>query len=446
MLRATRFSQGCRVQESRAFIVIAAVALVAALVSRFRILPFLLPILAAAVFGVTTGTDLSWIARNFHLGFTQTLGAAGLAVVVGVIVAYLAAESGALAAWRARLSEKGRVATVYLSAAFAGLGGNAISALAILAPPLGLIEGAKTRVSLRSSLIVNAMQGAVLPAPLPIAALAILGADWKLVLGLGLPLALIQIGLAFWLTRRVPEQSATNDLQETAPNRRAAIGLALAMIVLIGMLILNAFGQIPSEPLGSANARERILRLGLPVMLLGAGALAVLMFAGAGHARRAVEEGGTIARALVASAGILFAVGAAGGFQMVLHTDGVANLVIEHIGSLPSRLGLAIPFMIALVGRALQGSALTAAITAAGLVIPILAPLGLDDPMGRAVAALAISTGAMATPHINDGFFWLACQQTGLRAHQGLRWLTGVTLLQALFGLAFLVLCQIVVP
>lgn len=429
-------------QESRAFIVVAVVALVAALASRFRIIPFLLPIVAASAFGLATGTDLTWIARNFHLGMTQTLGAAGFAVVVGVIVAHLAAESGALTVWRARLSQKGRAAALYLGAALAGLGGNAISALAVLAPLHALNEGTKTRPSLRASMIVNAMQGAVLPAPLPIAAMAILGADWKLVLGLGLPLALMQIALAFWLTRRVPAQPPTGDLPENAPNRLAATGLVLAMIVLIAMLILNALGQIPSEPLGSANARERILRLGLPVMLLGAGGFALLVFAGTGQVRRAVEEGGTIARALAASAGILFAVGAAGGFQMVLHTDGVANLVIEHVGSLPSHFGIAVPFMIALLGRALQGSALTAAITAAGLVIPILAPLGLDDPAGRAVAALAISTGAVATPHINDGFFWLACQQSGLRIHQGLRWLTGVILLQALSGFAFLAMFQ----
>lgn len=432
-------------QESRAFILIAVVALVAVLASRFRILPFLLPIIAAAALGIATGTDLTWIARNFHLGFTQMLGAAGFSVLAGVIVAHLAASSGALAVWRSRLSRKGRAGTLYIGAALAGLGGNAISALAVLAPLLALIEEAKTRASLRSAMIVNAMQGALVPAPLPIAALAILGADWKLALAFGLPLALIQIALAVWLTRRVPEQAQAGDPPAAAPSRLAAVGFALAIVVLIAMLILNAFGQIPSEPLGSANARERILRLGLPVMLMGGGALLLLLFSGAAHFRHAIEEGGTIARALAVSAGILFAIGAAGGLQMVLHTDGVANLVIEHIGSLPAGLGLAIPFAIALVGRALQGSALTAAITAAGLVIPILGPLGLDGPAGRALAALAISSGAVAAPHINDGFFWLAGQQSGLRAHQGIRWITGVAMAQALLGLVFLALCRLVI-
>jgi len=431
------------VQESRAFVLVVVVALVCVLAARFRIVPFLLPIVAAAALGLATGTDLTWIARNFHLGFMQTLGAAGFAVVTGVVVAHLAASSGALAVLQGRLSEKGRAATLYLGSALAGLGGSAISALAILTPLLALVEGAKTRPALRSSMIVNATQGAVLPAPLPIAAVAILGADWKLALGLGIPLAMIQIVLAFWLTRSVPEQSPPTDLPDAAPNRLAAIGFAFAMVVLIAMLILNAFGQIPSEPLGSANARERILRLGLPVMLMGVGALSLLLFSGSSHFRRAIAEGGTMARALAASAGTLFVVAASGGLQMVLHTDGMANLVIEHIGSLTPGLGLAIPFGIALVGRALQGSPLTAAITAAGLVIPLLGSLGLEDPAGRVFAALAISTGAIATPHLNDGFFWLACQQSGLDAHRGIRWITGITLLQALLGLAFLALCRI---
>jgi len=445
MLRAGRLSRELRVHELRAFIVVALVVLVGVLASRFRILPFLLPMVAAAGFGIATGTDLTWIARNFQSGFTQTLGAAGSAIVAGVIVAHLAASSGALAQWRSKLSEQGRAFVLHAGAALAGLGGNAISALAILAPLFGLIEGARTRLALRSSMIVTAMQGAVVPAPLPIAALAILGGDWRLALGLGIPLALLQIALAFWLMRHLPDQSPAADLPDAAPNRMAAVGLAVAMAVLIAMLVLNAIGQNPAEPLGGANARERILRLGLPVMLLGAGALALLAFSGAVHARRAVEEGGVIARALAASAGILFAVGAAGGLQMVLHTDGLANLVIEHIGVLPPGLGLAIPFALALVGRALQGSPLTATITAAGLVIPVLGPLGLDDPAGRALAALAVSTGAMALPHINDGFFWLTCQQSGLRAHQGLRWITGTAFVQALAGFALLVLCRIVI-
>lgn len=430
-------------QESRAFILFAVVALVAVLAARFRILPFLLPIAAAAAFGVATGTDLTWIARNFHLGFSQALGAAGFAVVAGLVMVHLAASSGALAAWRMRLSGQRRTGVLYIGAMLAGLGGNAISALAVLAPLLALIEGAKTRFAVRSAMIVNAMQGALLPAPLPIAALAILGADWKLALGIGIPLALIQIALAFWLTKRVPEQAPAEDLPNAEPSRLAALGFALAMIILIAMLILNAFGQIPSEPLGSANARERILRFGLPVMLLGVGAIALLLFSGVGHFRRAIEEGGIMARALAASAGLLFVVGAAGGLQMVLHTDGVANLVIEHIGSLPPGLGLFVPFAIALVGRALQGSPLTATITAAGLVIPVLAPLGLDDPAGRVMAALAVSTGAIAMPHINDGFFWLACQQSGLRAHRALRWVTGTALAQAAAGIVFLAVCRL---
>ena len=62
------------------------------------------------------------------------------------------------------------------------------------------------------------------------------------------------------------------------------------------------------------------------------------------------------------------------------------------------------PFLIAAAIKTLQGSSLVAAITAAGMVQPLLLPLGLDDPNGKALAALAVGAGAMTVCHVNDEF------------------------------------------
>ena len=57
--------------------------------------------------------------------------------------------------------------------------------------------------------------------------------------------------------------------------------------------------------------------------------------------------------------------------------------------------GVLLPFLIAAAIKTLQGSSLVAAITAAGMVQPILLPLGLAGTNGKALAALAIGAGAM---------------------------------------------------
>lgn len=435
-------------EELRILALVALVAAIALASARLRMLPLVALILAACLFGLATGTDITWIARNVHLGFSQALGAAGFAIVVGIVLRHLAEENGALAFLRARLTAVSSRIAMGLAALAAGFGGNPVSALAVLAPVLALAQAGRRRAALRAGGVVTAIQGALVPTPLPIAGMTILGADWRLMLALGLPMALAGLLAGWALTRHPPEPApgtAREPITPAAPSGLAAIGLGLALIALLAMLILNALGQIPSEPLGSANARERILRLGLPMLLLLAGAGIVLAFGGLRHARAAItDETGSIARGLVAASGILFTIGAAGGLQMVIHTDGIANLVIERVLALPASLGLAVPFMIAFIGRAVHGSPLTAAITAAGLVLPILGPLGLEDETGRAMAALAVSAGAIGAPLVTSGYFWLACHQAGLAAHQGLRWISLIASAQALAMLAMLLVFKFI--
>ena len=82
-----------------------------------------------------------------------------------------------------------------------------------------------------------------------------------------------------------------------------------------------------------------------------------------------------------------------------------------HVGAFGAVL---IPFLIAAVIKTLQGSSLVAAITAAGMVQPLLVSLGLDGANGKALAALAIGAGAMTVSHVNDEYFWLVADRAGL--------------------------------
>jgi gluconate:H+ symporter, GntP family len=86
----------------------------------------------------------------------------------------------------------------------------------------------------------------------------------------------------------------------------------------------------------------------------------------------------------------------------------------------------------------LQGSSLVAAITTAGMIQPILGPLGLSDGNGKALAALAIGAGAMTVAHINDEYFWLVTATARLSPLQGLRNFSLGTLLQGLIAIGVL--------
>lgn len=425
--------------EAKVLFLLGVIGLALFLVARFRLMPLLAIALATLVFGLAVGSDPQWIAKGFNIGFGQTIASGGLALVAGTMIAGLGLASGAFACWRERLGARGIRFAALGAALLAGLGGSMIGALAVMVPLLRLAEHARTRLSLAVTATVNAVQGTLLPSPLPIAALAILEGSWRWALMFGIPLAIAQIITGLAIARHGPDDTDVAAETVHPAKRLAAFGFLLAMMCLILLVISHALGQIPSEPFGSGNIRERLIGAGRPLLLLLAGLGLSLVMMGR-RAGPAVSDTGPLPDAARSVAGVLLAVGAAGGFQMVLHVDGFADLVAERVGELPPALGIAIPFLIALVSRALQGSALTAAITAAGIMQPLVAPMGLGSEESRALTALACATGAMALPHLNDGTFWLACHSAGLRATQGIRWITGGALAQGLIALLLLVI------
>ncbi len=98
-----------------------------------------------------------------------------------------------------------------------------------------------------------------------------------------------------------------------------------------------------------------------------------------------------------------------------------------------------IPFTAASAMKMLQGSSFVAVITAAGMIEPLLAPLGLESGWGRALATLAIGAGSITAAHVNDPYFWLVDGHTRLGVARTLRLLTVGSLAQGLAGVALLI-------
>ena len=271
--------------ELNAFYLLAAVVVTAFVTEKFRAMPFLVLVFVTGLYGVAQGEAPPWIAKEFNIGFGQTIAASGLAILAGAMVARLAESSAAIAWWRERLADKARLASTAVVATIAGLGGTPISALAVLTPMIQTAGAARTRVALAASFAVNAAHGCLIPSPVPIAALAILGGDWRAALMFGVPVAAAQILLGLALARRVPAVAvAAPDLPNAQPgSRRATLGVILALVVMIGLIIGQSLGQIPSEPLGGGPIRENILGLGRPMILLWGGLGAGLLVDGAGE-------------------------------------------------------------------------------------------------------------------------------------------------------------------
>ncbi len=73
-----------------------------------------------------------------------------------------------------------------------------------------------------------------------------------------------------------------------------------------------------------------------------------------------------------------------------------------------------LPFLIAAALKTALGSSTVAIITTASIVSPLLASLGLADGLGSVLAVLAIGAGSMTVSHVNDSYFWVVSQFSGM--------------------------------
>lgn len=99
---------------------------------------------------------------------------------------------------------------------------------------------------------------------------------------------------------------------------------------------------------------------------------------------------------------VLLIIAGAGALKQVLVDSGVSDYIgtLLH-GSAISPLILA--WFIASVLRVCVGSATVAGLTAAGIVMPLIASSGVSPEL----MVLSIGSGSLMLSHVNDGGFWL---------------------------------------
>ncbi len=399
---------------------LAALFLVLLAAGRWRVQPVLALLVAAVGFGLAAGMATSQIGKSFGVGFSQTLQSLGLVVLAGALMTEIAEGAGAgtwLAARVQGLSRRAAGLVLPAIGLVGGLGSSPAATFAVLAPLRRALGGEGARPAVTLALALSGAHGLLLPAPVMIAAVTILGASWWATLAFGLPLALVAVAVGA-LYARLATPAATLLAGETLAEatalhrpRRAAVFLAAVSAVLVALLAVQSLGDIASEPFGGGSNREFILGLGRPLMLLvvGVGLLALLVRP---WERGGLTEEGWAGRGIARAAGLILLVGAAGGLQKLVQDTGLPEMNAERLlGWQPEpALALVLPFALAALMKLLQGSSLVAAITAAGMAAPLLGPLGLDTGAGRALAALAVGAGAMTASQLTDGLFWLVAQ------------------------------------
>lgn len=446
---------GMPIAQAVAFLISAAAVVIAIQWRRFP--PFLAIIVIAAVFGYVAGFPTSIVARVFGAGFSDAIYSPGLAIVAAAVITGIAEATNASDRLLAYLQQREACghSSNWLAAILglvAGAGATQTTAFALVTPLIRPLGG-KTAVQRETvattlALAISASHGLIVLSPLPIAAAAILDADWLRVALFGTPLAIVVVACSAWFSHwsansgKASDTSAQPYPQPLADRRGGGSTLAfcLAVLVPLVLLIIQSIGSIPSEPLGGGPRREFILGIGAPLILFLTAFVIMLI----GQPRQAfglVADSAFTSRMFGNVAGLLLAVCAATGLQRLCQETGMATLLADHIVSRHAgAFAMLVPFLVAAVLKTFQGSSLVAAITAAGMLQPSMEALGLSGSNARAIAALAIGAGAMTISHVNDDYFWLVTDRIGLAPRRGLAVFSFGTLLQGLLAAAILLI------
>ncbi|WP_226086799.1 GntP family permease [Mesobacillus sp. S13] len=137
---------------------------------------------------------------------------------------------------------------------------------------------------------------------------------------------------------------------------------------------------------------------------------------------------------------MLLIIGGGGAFKQVLINGGVGDYVAELFNG-TSLSPILLAWIIAAILRISLGSATVAALTTAGLVIPLL---GQTD-VNLALVVLATGAGSLIASHVNDAGFWMFKEYFGLSMKETFATWTLLETIISVAGLGFILLLSLFV-
>ena len=281
------------------------------------------------------------------------------------------------------------------------------------------------------------------PTPGPIAVAQLVGAEigrvilWGAVIGF--PCAVLAGPLfGSWIAKRIhaeppiytqPNEAPAIKNTDELPSFKLVFGILLLPLALI--LINTVTGALLTGD-EYAGVRRICGFIGHPFFALMAATLLAFTALGTcrGLSREKVNE---VATSALAPAGLIILVTGAGGVLKQVLVDSGAGKVLAETLSETGFHPIWAAFLIALLVRAIAGSATVAMLTAGGITAPLLATSSVEP----ALIVIAIASGATAVSHVNDTGFWLVNRYFGISTKDTLKsWtvmesiigVTGVTL------------------
>ncbi|WP_329240723.1 gluconate:H+ symporter [Streptomyces canus] len=437
--------------------VLAGIAVIVLLITKFRLHAFLALTLGTLVLGAVAGAPLDKAITSFTTGLGTTVAGVGVLIALGAILGKMLADSGGadqiVDTILAKAGGRSMPWAMVLIASVIGLPLFFEVGVVLLIPVVLMVAKrgnySLMRIGIPALAGLSVMHGLVPPHPGPLVAIDAVQANLGVTLALGVLVAIptvIVAGPLFskvaarWVDVPAPDrmipQRASEDLE-----KRPGFGATLATILLPVVLMLSKalVDIVIDDP---DNTGQRVFDVaGSPLIALLAsvlvGIFTLLRPAGFGKERLTplIEKG------LAPIAGILLIVGAGGGFKQTLIDSGVGQMVLEisEDWSIPALL---LAWLIAVAIRLATGSATVATVSAAGLVAPLAENMSTTH---TALLVLAIGAGSLFFSHVNDAGFWLVKEYFGLDVGQTIKtWSIMETIISVFAGGLVLLLSLVI--
>ncbi|PYF02055.1 GntP family permease [Ureibacillus chungkukjangi] len=429
--------------------------------AKLKLHPFLALILSAFFVGIASGMPLLDVVSNITGGFGSLMTSIGIVIVAGTMIGVILERSGAAL----RMAEvvlrvvgpKRPQLAMTIIGYIVSIPVFCDSAFIILSSlQKSLAKRAKVTVASMGVALATGLYAThvlVPPTPGPIAAAGNIGASNYLgtVIIVGLIVAIPAAFVGYlWAVKvaskiQVPlDQEEAMDYDEIIKSFGEMPSTFKAFLPIVLPIILIGIGSVASlvgDPESGVNMFFRFLGSPVVALLLG-------VFAAFPLLPKLNEETltGWIGDSLKDAAPILLITAAGGSFGTVIKETGVGDLLQQmDLGALATgSLFLLVPFLIAAALKTAQGSSTTALVITSTLVAPMLVTAGVEGALPLALVVMAIGAGAMTVSHVNDSFFWVVTQYSGMEVTQAYKAQTMATLLQGVTTIVFTIILWLI--
>lgn len=396
-------------------IVILGILLLLVLIVAGRLNAFISFIIVCLFVGLFQGMELESLVQSIQTGMGNTLGFLVMILGLGAMLGKLVADSGAAQRITSNLVAAFGIQYVQWAVVLAGfiVGIPMFYSVGfVILVPLVFTVAASTGlpliyVGLPMLASLSVTHGFLPPHPAPTAVATMFAADIGKTMLYGIVIAIPTIIVAGPLLSRTMKHVKATPLKEfynpivlkddEMPGMGISTFSALLPVILIALATIFDF-LLPND----FPFKKVLLFIGNPVIAMLISVLVAIYTLGLARGKKMKPLMDSLTSSIASITMVLLIIGGAGALKQVLTDSGVS----DYIGGLLENSNwspLILAWLIATVIRVCVGSATVAGLTAAGIVMPLVASTEVNPEL----LVLAIGAGSLMLSHVNDGGFWM---------------------------------------